>query len=88
MFGDLVYTSGHELEDRDVPFAERHVSDLRADVFFGARAHVGEAESGRITDRRKDGEIIAEWASRSPLQGRPGTRHWPHYQEARARPDN
>ncbi len=26
----MVYTSGHELEDRDVPFAERQVSDLRA----------------------------------------------------------
>ena len=27
----MVYTSGHEMEDRDVPFAERQVSDLRAE---------------------------------------------------------
>ena len=27
----MVYTSGHALEDRDVPFAERRVSDLRAE---------------------------------------------------------
>ena len=29
VFGDMVYTSSDEGEDRDVPFAERRVSDLR-----------------------------------------------------------
>ncbi len=27
----MVYTFGHEVEDRDGPFAERRVSDLRAE---------------------------------------------------------
>ena len=40
MFGDMVYTSSDDVEDRDVPFAERRVSDLRGE-FVGLATQPG-----------------------------------------------
>ena len=84
----MVYTSGHEMEDRDVPFAERRVSDLRAE--FVALASQPGANRRELCQRF---EISAptgyKWLRRYAAEGPAGLQdrsRRPHHSPAQTAP--
>jgi len=88
VFGDMVYTSGHEMEDRDVPFAERRVSDLRAE--FVALATQPGANRRELCQRfRISAPTGYKWLHRYAAEGPAGLRarsRRPRHSPARTAP--
>ena len=88
VFGDMVYTSSDEVEDRNVPFAERLVSDLRAE-FVALASQPGANRRALCQHSRISAPTGYKWLQRYAAEGAAGLQdrsRRPHRSPARVAP--